>query len=224
MSDSQPAGTIHVLLVDDHELVRSGLKATLRPHAEFSVVGEAADGEGALREAIRLKPELVVMDIRMGALDGIEACREIRSQLPDTHVLILTSFSDDKAVMAAILAGAGGFMLKEVKTPELLDAMRTVGRGGSTLDARSAASVIGQIRQGNVLTPEDRMAMQLSERELTILDHIAEGLTNREIGEKLYLSEKTVKHHVSDILGKLGVTRRIEAAAFALRRQANRYE
>jgi DNA-binding NarL/FixJ family response regulator len=224
MSDSQTAGTIHVLLVDDHELVRSGLKATLRPHTEFSVVGEAADGEAAIREAVRLKPELVVMDIRMGALDGIEACREIRSQLPDTRVLILTSFSDDKAVMAAILAGAGGFMLKEVKTPELLDAMRTVGRGGSTLDASSAAAVIGQIRQGNVLTPEDRIAMQLSERELTILDHIAEGLTNREIGERLYLSEKTVKHHVSDILGKLGVSRRIEAAAFALRRQANRYD
>jgi two-component system response regulator DevR len=224
MSDSQPADTIHVLLVDDHELVRSGLKATLRPHAEFAVVGEAADGESAVREALRHKPELVVMDIRMGALDGIEACREIRSQLPGTHVLMLTSFSDEKAVMAAILAGAGGFMLKEVKTPALLEAMRVVGRGGTTLDSNSAATVIGQIRQGNVLTPEDRVAMQLSERELTILDHIAEGLTNREIGEKLYLSEKTIKHHVSDILGKLGVARRIEAAAFALRRQANRYE
>jgi DNA-binding NarL/FixJ family response regulator len=164
------------------------------------------------------------MDIRMGAVDGIEACREIRSQLPGTNVLILTSFSDEKAVMASILAGAGGFMLKEVRTPQLLEAMRVVGRGGSTLDPSSAATVIGQIRQGNVLTPEDRVAMQLSERELTILDHIAEGLTNREIGEKLYLSEKTVKHHVSDILGKLGVARRIEAAAFALRRQASRYE
>ena len=218
------ADPIHVLLVDDHELVRSGLKSALRPHSEFAVVGEATDGESAIREALRLKPELVVMDVRMGAIDGIEACREIRSQLPATNVLMLTSFGDDKAVMAAILAGAGGFMLKEVKTPELLEAMRTVGRGGSTLDANSAAAVIGQIRQGNVLTPEDRLAMQLNERELSILDFISEGLTNREIGEKLYLSEKTVKHHVSDILGKLGVSRRIEAAAFALRRQANRYE
>lgn len=214
--------TIHVLIVDDHDLVRAGLKAALRSQPDFSVVGEARDGKEAIREARRLKPDLVVMDVRMNGVDGVEACRDIRAEQPNTNVLMLTSYGDERAVMAAILAGAGGFMLKDVQTPELLDAMRTVGKGGKILDPTSSAAVIDQIRQGNVISKEDKLAMQLTERELTILDLIAEGLTNREIGERLYLSEKTVKHHVSDILGKLGVSRRIEAAAFALRRSASR--
>jgi DNA-binding NarL/FixJ family response regulator len=124
--------------------------------------------------------------------------------------------------MAAIVAGASGFMLKEVQTTELLEAMRTVGRGGKILDASSSAAVIEQIRRGNVVSEEDRVAQQLNERELKILDLIAEGLTNREIGEQLYLSEKTVKHHVSDILSKLGLTRRVEAAGFSIRRAARK--
>lgn len=225
MTEEATPQPIHVLLVDDHELVRSGLKAALRPHEEFAVVGEAQDGESAVREAERLKPDLVVMDIRMGGrVDGIEACREIRSRMPGTNILMLTSYGDEKTVIAAIMAGAGGYMLKEVKTPELLSAMRVVGRGGSTLDPSSAAAVIEQIRQRNLVTDDDRVALQLSDRELAVLDLIAEGLTNRQIGEQLYLSEKTVKHHVSDILAKLGVSRRVEAAAFALRRQARSYE
>jgi len=215
---------IRTILVDDHDLVRSGLKAVLKNYDDFEVVGEASDGNGAIREAARLQPDLVVMDIRMGGIDGIEACREIRSNVPGINVLMLTSYGGEQAVTAAILAGAAGFMLKEVKTPELLAAMRVVGRGGSTLDPKSTAALLEQIRQGSVITEEDRLALDLSERELAILDLIAEGLTNREIGGKLYLSEKTVKHHVSDILGKLGVTRRIEAAAFALRRQSRRYD
>lgn len=214
--------TIHVLLADDHDIVRAGLKAALRSHTDFSVVAEARDGEEAVREAKRVSPELIVMDVRMPKLSGIEACREIRSEQPNVNVLMLTSYADDRAVMAALMAGASGFMLKEVQTAELIEAMRTVGRGGSTLDAASAASVIEQVRRGNVLSPEDRVAQQLNERELQILDLIAEGLTNREIGQRLYLSEKTVKHHVSDLLGKLGFTRRVEAAAFAIRRQAGR--
>jgi DNA-binding NarL/FixJ family response regulator len=214
--------TIHVLIADDHDLVRAGLKAALRGQPEFSVVGEARSGEEAIREAHQLQPDLVVLDVRMGALDGIEACRQIRAERPETNVLMLTSYSDERAVMAAILAGAGGFMLKDVQTSELLEAMRIVGKGGKTLDPMSSAAVIDQIRQGRVMSKEDRVAMQLTERELTILELIAEGLTNREIGDRLYLSEKTVKHHVSDILGKLGVSRRIEAAAFALRRSANK--
>ncbi len=214
--------TIHVLLADDHDLVRAGLKSALRGYDDFSVVGEARDGDEAVKEALKLKPELVVMDVRMPRMSGIEACREIRAAVPETNVLMLTSFADEQAVMSAIVAGASGFMLKEVQTPELVEAMRIVGRGGKTLDPASAAAVIDQIRRGNVVSEEDRMAQQLSERELKILDLIAEGLTNREIGEQMFLSEKTVKHHVSDILGKLGINRRVEAAAFSIRRAAKR--
>ena len=214
--------TIHVLLADDHDLVRAGLKSALRGHEDFSVVGEARDGNEAVREAKRLRPELVVLDVRMPRLNGIEACREIRSEVPEANVLMLTSFADEKAVMAAIVAGASGFMLKEVQTAELIEAMRTVGHGGKILDPVSAAAVIEQIRRGNVMSEEDRLAQQLSERELKILELISDGMTNREIGENLYLSEKTVKHHVSDILGKLGLSRRVEAAAFAIRRSAQK--
>ncbi len=210
--------TIHVLLADDHDLVRSGLKSVLRGHEEFSVVGEARDGAELVREALRLKPELVVSDVRMPRLSGIEACREVRASLPATNFLMLTSYADEKAVMAAIVAGASGFMMKDVQTAELLEAMRIVGRGGKTLDAASSAAVIEQIRKGSVVSEEDRVAQQLNERELKILELIADGMTNREIGESLFLSEKTVKHHVSDILGKLGFTRRVEAAGFAIRR------
>ncbi|HQW51573.1 MAG TPA: response regulator transcription factor [Tepidiformaceae bacterium] len=213
---------IHVLLADDHDLVRSGLRSALRGQEDFSVVGEAGDGEEAVREAVRTRPDLVVMDVRMPRLGGIEACREIRSALPDTNVLMLTSYADEQAVMASIVAGASGFMLKGVKTADLIEAMRVVGRGGKTLDPASSAAVIEQIRRGNVVSEEDRVAQQLSERELRILDLIADGMTNREIGEQLYLSEKTVKHHVSDILGKLGLTRRVEAAGFAIRRASKR--
>jgi two-component system, NarL family, response regulator DevR len=216
--------TIHVLLVDDHDLVREGLKAALRGHADFNVIAEARDGQEAVREAVRVKPQLVVMDVRMpGPMDGIEACREIRSRVGDANVLMLTSYGDERAVMASILAGAGGFVLKEVKMPQLVEAMRTVGAGGSILDSRSAGAVIDQIRKGNIVTDEDRLASELNERELRILDLIAEGMTNREIGEQLYLSEKTVKHHVSDILSKLGFTRRVEAATFAIKRNARKF-
>ncbi len=215
---------IRVLLADDHDLVRAGLKSALRGLDEFTVVGEARDGREAVREALRLGPDLVVMDIRMPGLSGIEACRDIRAAQNTVNVLILTSFGDEKAVMASIVAGASGFMLKDVKTPDLLDAMRTVGRGGKTLDAVGAAAVIEHVRRGQVVSAEDRLAQQLSERELAVLDLITEGLTNREIGERLYLSEKTIKHHVSDILGKLGLTRRVEAAAFDARRAANRLD
>jgi DNA-binding NarL/FixJ family response regulator len=215
---------IRVLLADDHELVRGGLKAALRGQPEFNVVGEARDGREAVREAARLVPDLVVMDVRMPGLNGIEACREIRSANPAINVLMLTSFGDERAVMAAIVSGASGFLLKEVKTAELLSAMRTVGKGGKVLDPSSAAAVIDQVRRGQVMTQEDKLASQLTERELAILAMIAEGLTNREIGERLYLSEKTVKHHVSDILGKLGLARRVEAAAFAMKRAATKFD
>jgi DNA-binding NarL/FixJ family response regulator len=213
---------IHVLIADDHELVRNGLKSALKGRPEFAVVGEARDGEEAVREAKRLKPDLVVMDVRMPKMTGIEACREIRSEVPGTNVLVLTSFADDRAVMAAIVSGASGFMLKEVQTAELVQAMLTVGRGGSTLDPTSASAVIDQIRRGQVVTAEQKLAQQLTEREHKVLQLVAEGMTNREIGEQLYLSEKTVKHHVSDILAKLGLARRAQAATFAIRMESQR--
>lgn len=222
MTETAPGELIHVLLADDHDLVRAGLKSTLRSYPEFSVVAEARDGREAVREALRVKPELVVMDVRMPHLSGIEACRDIRSALPETNVLILTSYADERAVLAAIVAGASGFLLKEARSAQLIEAMRTVGRGGQTLDPMSSAAVIDQIRKGNVVTEEDRIAQQLTERELNVLDLIADGLTNREIGEHLFLSEKTVKHHVSDVLSKLGLSRRVEAAAFAIRRAAQK--
>lgn len=213
---------IHVLLADDHELVRAGIKAALRGYPEFSVVAEAENGLQAVREAVRLKPELAVLDVRMPRLDGIEACREIRAAAPSVNALMLTSYADEKAVMAALIAGAGGFMLKEVQTAALIDAMRVVARGGSMLDPQTCATVISQLRQTEWLTDEDRQAQQLNERELAVLDLVAEGLTNSEIGERLFLSEKTIKHHVSDILAKLGLTRRVHAATFATRLQARR--
>jgi DNA-binding NarL/FixJ family response regulator len=214
--------SFRVLLVDDHDIVRQGLKSVLRGHPEFNVVGEARDGEEAVREAKREQPDLVVMDVRMPKLGGIEACREIRSAVPGAKVLMLTSYTDETAVMAAIVAGASGFMLKEVNTADLIEAMRTVANGGKTLDPASSATVIEQIRRGNVVSEEDRLVQSLTEREQKILELVAEGQTNREIGEQLYLSERTVKHHVSDILGKLGLTRRVEAATFAIRREAKR--
>lgn len=213
---------IRVLLADDHDIVRAGLKAALRNEADFTVVGEARDGNEAVREARRIQPDLIVMDVRMPHLTGVEACREIRSAQPEVNVLMLTSYADDRAVMAALVAGASGFLLKEVQTAELLAAMRIVGRGGKTLDSASSAAVIDQIRRGMIVSEEDQVAQHLGERELAILDMITEGLTNREIAAKLYLSEKTVKHHVSDILAKLGVHRRVEAAAFAIRRAAKK--
>jgi two-component system, NarL family, response regulator DevR len=213
---------IHVVLADDHDVVREGLKAALRKFADFAYVGEAADGNSAVAVALRLKPELVVMDIRMPRLNGIEACREIRSANRETNVLMLTSYGDERAVMASIVAGAGGFMLKDAQITRLIEAMRVVGHGGNVLDNASAATVVDQIRRGNIQTDEDRLAQQLTERELEVLNLIADGLTNREIGENLYLSEKTVKHHVSDILSKLGISRRVEAATFVIRRNARR--
>jgi len=212
--------SFRVLLADDHDIVRQGLKSVLRAHPEFNVVAEARDGEEAVRIAKKEQPDLVVLDVRMPRLGGIEACREIRSAVPGANVLMLTSYTDEAAVMAAIVAGASGFMLKEVNTSDLVEAMRTVARGGKTLDPVSSATVIEQIRRGNVVSEEDRLAQSLTEREQKILDLIADGQTNREIGEQLYLSERTVKHHVSDILGKLGLTRRVEAATFAIRRAA----
>lgn len=213
---------IEILIADDHDLVRSGIKTALSQHDDLVVVAEARDGAQAISEAIRVRPNVVIMDVRMPNVNGIEACREIRSQLESTQVLMLTSYSDDRAVLAALVAGASGFLLKDVRTSDLIDAVRVVGTGGSILDPSSAGAIIEQLRKGNFQTDEERTAQELNDRELEILDLISEGLTNREIGARLYLSEKTVKHHVSDLLAKLGLARRVEAAGFAIRLKASR--
>lgn len=213
-------GPIRVLLADDHELVRTGLRSTLQGRVEFDVVGEARDGDEAVREALRTRPQLVVLDVRMPGMNGVEACREIRSRLPEANVLMFTSFPDERAVMAAVLAGASGFVLKEVHLGELIEAMRIVGRGGRLVGPENAAAVIEQIRRSQVTSEEDRLVQLLSEREKKILELVADGMTNREIGEQLYLSDKTIKNYVSDILSKLGLNRRVEAAALAVRRAA----
>ncbi len=210
---------IEILVCDDHDLVRAGIRTTLADEKDLRVVGEARDGSEAVALAERMKPDLVVMDVRMPVMDGIEACREVRSQVPETNVLMLTSYSDERAVLSALVAGASGFLLKDVRTADLVDAIRTVGRGGSTLDSSSAEAIVEQIHKGNIITEEERLVGQLTERELETLDLISEGLTNREIGQRLFLSEKTVKHHVSDLLAKLGLGRRVEAAGFAIRLQ-----
>lgn len=211
---------IRVLIVDDHELVRRGIAATLESAPGIEVVGDVADGEMAVREAARLVPDIIIMDVRLPGVSGIEACREILSRHPDIGVLMLTSYSDERAVLSALLAGARGFMLKEVKTSQLISALRTLGRGESMLDPKSTARLVDQLRHSAVVSDEDQIVHGLSERERDILALIAEGRTNREIGERLFLSEKTVKHNVSDILAHLGMTRRIEAATFEVRRQA----
>jgi len=210
--------TIHVLLADDHDLARAGLRLALRGYEDFSVVGEARDGSEAVRQAKRLRPELVVLDVRMPNLNGIEACREIGSGVPEANILMLTLFADEQAVTSAIGAGASGFMLKGVPPAELIAAMRMTGRGGNVLDPVSAAAVIKQIRTARVMGGEDQLVEQLSEPERKILELIGDGMPDRDIGKQLHLSEASVNQHVSDVLRKLGLSRRMEAAAFAIRR------
>ena len=215
-----PSGeVVHVLIADDHELVRSGFGALLRGEPRISVIGEAADGEEAVAMARRLEPEVVVMDVNMPRLSGIEACREIRASRPATGVLMLTSYADDRAVMTSLMAGASGFVLKDIGREALVEAVLTVGQGGTMLDATAAATVVERLRTSEFVSEEEQAAKALSERQRDVLRLVAEGQTNREIGEQLYLSEKTVKHIVSDILNTLGLTRRAQLAAFETRRQ-----
>lgn len=205
---------VRVLIVDDHEVVREGLKGLLRRVPGMEVVGEAASVAEAVERAATLAPDVVVLDVRLPDGNGVEACREIRSQRPATGVLMLTSYSDDEALFQAILAGAAGYLLKQVHGQDLVSAVRTVARGGSLLDPAVTRSVFERLRR----PPSDPLA-ELSEQERRILELVAEGKTNREIADVVYLSDKTVKHHVSNILAKLEVARRSEAAAIWARQQ-----
>lgn len=206
-----------MLLVDDHEVVRRGLAAMLSVHEDIEVVGEAASADEAVKRVGLDQPDVVVMDVRMPDKSGIEACREILANFPDVRVLMLTSYADEEALMASIMAGASGYVLKRVKGADLIEDIRRVARGESLLDPDMVERLFERLRHG---TREDPKLAQLTEQERKILDLIADGLTNRQIAEKMFLAEKTVKNYVSTILAKMGMSNRSEAAAYVARLEA----
>jgi two-component system response regulator DevR len=214
--DDRPAGPLRLMLVDDHEVVRSGLRAMLETGGEVRVVAEAGSVGDAIAEAERTRPDVIVMDIRLADGSGIEATREIRARRPETRVLMLTSYADDEALFASIMAGASGYVLKQVHGTDLVRAIRSVGQGQSLLDPVVTGRVLERLRKGKHLLRDERLA-RLSAQEERILTLVAEGLTNREVGARLKLAEKTVKNYVSTILSKLEVSRRAEAAAYLAR-------
>jgi two-component system, NarL family, response regulator DevR len=211
-----PTPPLRVMLVDDHEIVRDGIRAALAPEDDIVVTAQAGTVQEAIDEADRTRPDVVVMDVRLADGSGIEATREIRARHPETKVLMLTSFADDEALFASIMAGASGYVLKQVRPGELLRAIRAVGAGDSLLDPSVTSAVLDRLRKGKHLMKDERLA-RLSPQEERILQAIADGETNRQIGEDLGLAEKTVKNYVSSILSKLEVARRAEAAAYLAR-------
>jgi two-component system, NarL family, response regulator DevR len=218
-STSIVAVPLRVMLVDDHDVVRSGIAALLRATDDIVVCGEAGGVREAIEEADRASPDVVVMDVRLADGSGIEATREIRARRPDIQVLMLTSFADDEALFASIMAGASGYVLKQVKSGELVRAIRAVGQGQSLLDPAVTKSVLDRLRKGKHLLKDEKLA-RLTPQEERILQLVSDGRTNREIGEELHLAEKTVKNYVSSILSKLEVARRAEAAAYLARHTA----
>ena len=211
------AVTVSVFLLDDHELVRRGIRDLLWSHDDMTVVGEAATAEEALRQIPQVLPDVAVLDVRLGddpsAMTGIEVCREIRSAHPSVACIMLTSYADDEALLTAIMAGAAGYVLKQIHGTDLVNAVRRVAAGESLLDPTTAARVLERLRSPSA---DDPLAL-LTPQETRILDFIADGLTNRQIGEAMFLAEKTVKNYVSNLLSKLGMERRTQAAAFAAR-------
>jgi DNA-binding NarL/FixJ family response regulator len=207
---------LRVMLVDDHEVVRDGIRALLAATEDIVVCGEAGSVRDAVAEAERALPDVIVMDVRLSDGSGIEATRDIRAQRPATQVLMLTSFADDEALFASIMAGASGYVLKQIKGGELVRAIRTVGQGQSLLDPAVTKGVLDRLRKGKHLLRDEKLA-RLSPQEERILGLVSQGRTNRQIGEELGLAEKTVKNYVSSILAKLEVARRAEAAAYLAR-------
>ncbi|KOT86030.1 LuxR family transcriptional regulator [Streptomyces rimosus subsp. pseudoverticillatus] len=210
---------IRVFLLDDHEMVRRGVCNLLDGEPDIEVVGEAADRREALARGPALRPHVALLDVRLGPgspesdHEGIEVCRELRARMPELACLMLTSFDDDEALFDAIMAGAAGYVLKQIKGSDLMNAVRTVAAGASLLDPGATARVMARIRGEEDPVPPE--LSRLSPREREILELIGEGLTNGQIAQRLYLAEKTVKNRISSILGKLGVGRRIQAAVLA---------
>lgn len=210
---------IRVLLCDDHELVRRGLRALLESDLTVEVIGEASSADEAVATAAASTPDVVIMDVRMPGRSGVEACRDIRAHRQETKVLILTSFADDEALFSAIMAGASGYVLKQIRGNDLLEALHRVANGESLLDPAMTGRVLARIR-GDVLTGgEDGGVEHLTPQERRIIGLVAEGMTNRQIGAQVHLAEKTVKNYVSNILMKLDLSRRAEVAAFMARRK-----
>ena len=207
-----------ILIVDDHDVVREGLRALLSRREGFEIVGQAGSVAEALAEAHRSQPDVVVMDVRLPDGSGIEACRDIREERPETKVIMLTSYADEAAVFASILAGAAGYVLKQTRGNALADAISAVSRGESLLDSAVTQKVLERVRHSNERKADDPLS-SLTEQEHRILGLIAEGKTNKEIAGEVYLSDKTVKNYVSSILSKLNLRRRSEAAAFIARRE-----
>jgi two-component system response regulator DevR len=207
---------LRVMLVDDHEVVRDGIRALLDGTDDIVVCAEAGSVRQAVAEAERALPDVIVMDVRLQDGSGIEATRDIRAQRPQTQVLMLTSFADDEALFASIMAGAAGYVLKQIKGGDLVRAIRTVGGGESLLDPAVTKGVLERLRKGKHLLKDEKLA-RLSPQEERILGLVAAGRTNKQIGEELHLAEKTVKNYVSSILAKLEVARRAEAAAYLAR-------
>ena len=211
---AQPPADLKVFLVDDHEVVRTGLRGLLEAEDGIEVVGEAGSVDEALRRAPALAPDLAVLDVRLPDGNGVELCRDLRSKLPELRCLMLTSFADDEALFAAIMAGASGYILKQIRSYDLVSAVRRVGAGESLIDPAMTSRVVERLREG---PKQDERLQRLSDQERRVLDLVADGLTNREIAARLYLAEKTVKNYVSNMLAKLGMARRTEAAVYAIR-------
>ena len=210
---------IRVMLVDDHEVVRKGLAALIEAEEDLEVVGEASDGAEAVRLARLFRPRVVVMDVRMPGGGGVAACRDLRDQNPEADVIMLTSYSDDEALFNSIMAGAAGFVLKQIRGRDLVDTIRKVAAGQSLLDPSVTKRVLERLRKAKVDDRDPKLA-RLSAQEERILDMVAEGHTNREIAGAIHLSDKTVKNYVSSILSKLEVQRRSEAASYVARARA----
>ncbi|MGW7210671.1 response regulator [Streptomyces sp. NPDC054837] len=214
-----PDGPIQVFLLDDHEVVRRGVRDLLNDEPDITVVGEAANVEQALVRVPALRPQVAVLDVRLPDGDGVTVCRELRSRMPELACLMLTSFDDEEALLDSIMAGASGYVLKQIQGSDLVSAVRTVARGQSLLDPSATAKLMARLRQGQQVEEEPDALPGLTDREREILALIGEGLTNRQIGQRLYLAEKTVKNHISRLLAKLGVERRIQAAVIATQAQ-----
>jgi two-component system, NarL family, response regulator DevR len=205
---------IRVFLLDDHEVVRRGLVDLLQAGGDIEVVGESGSAQEAARRIPALRPDVAILDARLPDGNGIDVCRDVRAVDPSIKGLILTSYEDDEALFAAIMAGAAGYVLKEIRSSDLVSAIRTVASGQSLIDPALTARVLERVRNGPATAPE---LADLTEQELKLLSLIAEGLTNRQIGEQMFLAEKTVKNYVSNILAKLGLERRTQAAVLATR-------
>jgi two-component system response regulator DevR len=211
---------IRILLVDDHEVVRIGLRSVLSRHPNLSVIDDACSGREAVEKALRLRPDIVIMDLRLPEKDGVEAIRIIREKCPTIRVLVLTAFSDEELLFDAIAAGASGYLLKEINSEKLVEALLLVGRGDSFLAPGLTGRVFNRLRQGK-RQADTAVFEPLTFQERRILALVAEGMSNREIGEHLSLSEKTIRNYVSEILSKLGLHSRTQAAAYAIRNHLN---